>query len=75
MQLPPQSDRMTDTRWCPTDAEDLVYDLQLKDRSPDYFYANVARSSDRLLAEAGSRGGAAIDGYSHHLQLQMRDPP
>jgi hypothetical protein len=75
MQLSFESARTPETSNCPPDSAHLVYDLRLTNGRSDCFYGDVARFSDQLLAQIELHAGAAIDGYSRHLQIEMREPP
>ena len=52
---------------------DLVYDLRFADGCSDGFYEDVARFSDRLLAEIEWRAGEVLDGYTRHVQEFLRE--
>lgn len=54
---------------------DLVYDLRLTGGCSDGFYDDVARFSDRLLAEIESHAEEAIRGYSEYVQSDLKEAP
>jgi hypothetical protein len=53
----------------------LVYDLRSGGACSDGYYAEVARFSNKLLAEIDLRAGAAIDGYGRHVQTILQEAP
>jgi hypothetical protein len=53
----------------------LVYDLRLDGGRSNRFYADVAAFSALVLAEIDLRAGTALDGYIHHVQVVLREPP
>jgi len=90
MQSPIEPDRLLKTQACPapgidvsefvpgfaSDAvPDLVYDLRQQDGCSDGFYVDVARFSDEVLAGIEQRAAAALDGYTSHVQLFLRETP
>jgi hypothetical protein len=52
---------------------ELVYDLRRVGGCSDGFYEDVARFSDRLLAEIEGRAGDLLDGYTRYVQEFLRE--
>lgn len=90
MQSPIEPDRLLKTQACPAPGidvsefvpgisssavPDLVYDLRETGGKSDAFYADVARFSDEVLAGIEQRAAAALDGYTRHVQLFLREAP
>jgi hypothetical protein len=72
MQKPSQAEPFTRTP--NPSAKHLVYDLRLDGGDSDRFYAEAARFADLVVDEIEFRAGDALDGYSRHLQGELKEP-
>jgi uncharacterized protein len=54
-------------------APNLIYNLRVGESS-DLFYADAARLSDELLAEAELRAAGVLDGYARQVQRELQEP-
>ncbi|MGA8730588.1 MAG: DUF116 domain-containing protein [Terracidiphilus sp.] len=83
MQAPTESDPLRETvgvvgragsSSCPYHSEH-IYDLRLKDGCSDRFFEDAAGFCVGLMAEVERRASFALNGYSHHVQLNLCEAP